>query len=179
LINFSVILIPILFSLGIGIMFKSIISGRGNNHRKELKNLLKEEALANRSKNIEIPENLFINPKEDFSFKDSLQNELLQKLKISVSNKANSLMIFPQKEPNIQLKKKYGPSTIKKIALYEGNYYQYVHSLNMFAEALIREGLYQEAREVIDYTIIHMKSDLNKSIELRDGIYKKIREGEN
>jgi len=163
----NTLLVPILFALGIGIIIRSIITGAGSRHRKEKGSFIKEETSANHSKNIPIPKELFINPKLDFATEFQLENELLKELKKSMLKKADKPMILPKKEANIELKKQYGPSTIKEIAKYEENYYKYIHSLNTFAETLIRENLLDEAKETLNYTIYHMESDLKKSLELR------------
>ena len=164
--NFGIVLIPALFALSVGIIFKSLVQGSGRRYKQEKDKFIREESLANRQKNFEIPADFFIKPLSNFGSSFELENEVLQKLNLSINKKSEKLMIFPQKEKSLELKKKYGSDALKKISNYEENYYSYVHTLNAFAQLLIDEGYFEEAKETINYIISHMKSDLQKSQDM-------------
>lgn len=183
---FLQILIPVLTFLGICVIFRSIISVPGTGYKKKLKRLLEEEQEANFSRTKEIPGELVIKPGLDFfdsplfDFDDTDEkHESLKRIKESTIKKGDRYMLrLSENLTNLELKKWFGPGNLEKISIYEGNYYNYLHSLNTFGELLEKNEMKEAAQKVLEHAIFEIKSSVVKSYQMLINIYKENKDSE-
>jgi len=182
-IMFSII-IPVMFFFGLGVAFRSIVSGTAKRESREAKKALAEDREANFSRSVAVPNEKFFTPNLDYlNIKDypNIQEDIvLSRLFESLERSANKKMIrLSPPMTNFEIKKTYGVVNLDLITTCEGNYYNYIHGLNNFAEALIKREQYDKAEAILKHCIVDAQSNVSKSFKLIMSLYegKKDRTG--
>ena len=142
----------------------------GNKRRdKSIDKLLQDDMVANfaRSRDLE-PEYFYTPDLSVLPIRDDAQNDILKKQSQLVGTSNLRMVRFPQKMGNIELKSKYGPANLEKIAGYEENYTRYISALLGWAEALLDHGGRQEKADaiaILENTVL-LGSDYRKTYKL-------------
>ena len=153
-----------------------ILSRRSIKNRHSIKNkFLEEEMEANAARKKDIEPEFFYYPTLDsLPLHEDADGEIKKKQEI-VKKHANLTMIyFPKKPTNLELKKAYGRANLEKITGYEENYSRYISSLVSWANALIEnggEGQKDDAINILENTV-KLGSEFSKTYMLLADHYK-------
>ena len=180
------ILLPVIAIFSIGIIFKTVVSNTNLNNIKTFKKVMEEEQRANFSRFKEIPQDLIITASPTFlneiefekydNLEDYTINTLIKYKNLLLIKSNRHMMRLNPLLANKELKKQFGIANLDNIIKGEENYYDYVHTLNTFAESLIKHNQYENAKKVLSHAIYDIDSNIIKSYSLLISLYKSIGE---
>ena len=140
----------LIFVVGIlGIV--TFLSFRGMRNRYALRDkFLEDEKKANAARARDVEAHFYFKPDLDsLPIRETTNAEVDKKQKY-VQKRGNLTMLrFPEKMTNLQLKSLYGLANLEKIVTYENNYNTYVSALVDWADTLISKGGEQEKTDAI------------------------------
>ena len=115
---------------------------------------LEEESKANSARRREVEPEFFYTPRLDFlPLRDNAEGEI-EKRQNQVRKCAESTMVhFPKKMTNLELKTAYGVANLEKVTGYEENYNRYILSLVEWAEALLKNGDTEDAVRILEKAV--------------------------
>lgn len=132
-----------------------------------IENFIETEREANETRRKDIDPSLFYTP--DLSAlpirgDNSKQEEKVLKLS------ERTMIRFPGRVTNIELKKAYGPMQLEIITQYEESFNSYLSALIELAEFRIENGLENEALRILEHTL-SLGSEYKKSYSLTADLY--------
>ena len=166
--------VPVLIAVTLGFIFKRFITKKRGEDLSDFRKVLEEEQEANFTRAREIPKDFLIVPNVSFlsdaTFRNanlSLEPENIASLeraeKMIMDKAVKPMAKLPSYMTNIEIKKAFGANNLDKIAMYEGYFYEYIHSINTYANLLLKFNLVENAEIVLKHGIYDMKSDIAKS----------------
>ena len=179
------IFIPVIAFIIMAMLFKGALSRDTRKRNESFEKILQEEQDANFYRSQNIPKEIFITADPSFLnnkiyTKEGYGNhisdaslETLEKLKDNITQKAKHTMVrLTPKVSNKDLKKQYGIANLDTLINGEESYYNYIHSLNIFAETLLKYEQHPQATDVLNHAVHNMKSSVIKSYTLLFDLYK-------
>lgn len=171
------ILTPVLFAIGIVIIFQTFLKRSSRNYEKQKEKFLKEEQEASYSRSNEIEEQRYIKPSIlDLKVIDVLDVKTEPDTEVyNIQSDILKLATKPMlhlKESNLELKKMYGVANLEYIIQCEENYNTFLSKLNSFAESLIKLQKTEEAIKILEEAI-KLGTDYSKSFKLLADLYNK------
>lgn len=172
---FLTLIPPVLFFLGILIIFQTFLRRSTKKSEKNKKAFIEEEREASfvRAKDIEQTkfikldiEKLNVLREEEAKTEREIYAYGLQK---SVLEKASKPMLHFEQN-NLELKKMYGPANLESIILYEENYNSFLNKLNSFSKALADADRKKEAIQILEEGI-ELGLDFSRSFILLADLY--------
>jgi len=141
---------------------------RGSKQRRNAINaFIEDEREANSARKHEIEGEFFFVP--DLAAIPLLNDGSAQEEKV-INFSKRTMISFPERVSNTELKKLYGPSQLESITQYEENYSDYLAALIALAERRIETGNSEEALVILEHTLA-LKSDYRKSYQLTAELY--------
>lgn len=174
--NFS-ILYPILLFAFIFFCFRVVINKRGESRRRYLEQLLDDEQASNFSRAKPIPDHVYVQLNTDFLHDPALTDypadladhvkTTLETMRTNALQKSKQPMMKIEKDQtNTMLKEAFGVANLEKIIAGDENLYNYLHSLNNYAELLIKSHMKPAATLVLQHAVHELGSEITKSHEL-------------
>lgn len=172
---FLTLIPPVLFFLGILIIFQTFLRRSTKKSEKNKKAFIEEEREASFVRAKDIEQTKFIKPdieklnvlkEEEAKTEREIYAYGLQK---SVLEKASKPMLHFEQN-NLELKKMYGPANLESIILYEENYNSFLNKLNSFSKALADADRKKEAIQILEEGI-ELGLDFSRSFILLADLY--------
>lgn len=172
---FLTLIPPVLFFLGILIIFQTFLRRSTKKSEKNKKAFIEEEREASFVRAKDIEQTKFIKPdieklnvlrEEEAKTEREIYAYSLQK---SVLEKASKPMLHFEQN-NLELKKMYGPANLESIILYEENYNSFLNKLNSFSKALADADRKKEAIQILEEGI-ELGLDFSRSFILLADLY--------
>jgi len=168
------IFVPLLFFIGIIIIFQTFLRRGDKSFKRKKEEFIKQELEASFSRAKDIEEYRFIKVNiNSFPIMQSANTEeekYAYKLQTAVIQKA-SLKMAHFNESNLELKKMYGATNLDSIIQYEENYTEFLRKLSSWANALVEADKKEEAIKVLEEGM-KLGLDYTKSIMLLADLYK-------
>lgn len=172
---FLTLIPPVLFFLGILIIFQTFLRRSTKKSEKNKKAFIEEEREASFVRAKDIEQTKFIKPdieklnvlrEEEAKTEREIYAYGLQK---SVLEKASKPMLHFEQN-NLELKKMYGPANLESIILYEENYNSFLNKINSFSKALADADRKKEAIQILEEGI-ELGLDFSRSFILLADLY--------
>ena len=156
IVNVGLILLIAIF------IFVGIKVGSRNRYKK-WNEYLAEDKAANSARRREVEPEFFYKPDLDsLPIKDDAEEKIKAKQEKVIKLAGNTMVRFPEKRTNVELKMAYGVANLEKVTGYEENYQRYISALVEWAEALIEHNNIEDAVEILEKTV-ELGSDFRKT----------------
>ena len=133
------------------------------NRYKKWNDYLEEDKAANTARRRDVEPEFFYTPDIDsLPINDDAEEKIKEKQEKVIRCAENTMVLFPEKRTNIELKKAYGVANLEKVVGYEENYQRYISALIEWAEALIEHNNSEDAAEILEKTV-EMGSEFRKT----------------
>jgi len=166
---FNVILI---FGL-VGILFLVFRNGFKNRYKLSNK-FLEDEMAANTARRREVePEFYYVPDIDALPVNENAEGDILKKQSHAISCASKTMLHFPKKMSNLELKKAYGVANLEIITGLEENYGRYISALLAWAEALLKEDAESTSAITILENTVQLGSEFRKSYLLLADYYGK------
>lgn len=167
---------PVLILVGILIIFKTLLKKSSRDYKKRKNEYIEKERLASFSRAKAIEQSRYIIPDiqkfpiiQEYEARSEKEIEAY-KIQKSVLEKAQKTMAHFE-ETNLELKQMYGVTNLETIIQCEENYSEFLHKLNLWANALVDADKKKDAIKVLEESI-NLGMDLSQGfIQLAD-LYK-------
>ena len=161
---FSVIFNRIAFSMLIILLLSAIMllfRHMGSKNRYRLRDqFLEEDMEANSSRGREVEKVYYYSPNlSTLPLRDDAEEPVKKKQERVQQLAQQTMLRFPRKLTNIELKTEYGVANLEKITGYEANYHRYISALIEWAEVLLEQESEQEKKDAIN--ILEHTSELD------------------
>ena len=163
--------------LGIAGIIYFYTSRKFNNRYGLMEQFLEEEMEANTARRREVePENFYSPKLEGLPIRKNAEGDVAKKQERVISSAQQTMVRFPEKMTNLELKKAYGVMNLEKVTGYEENYNRYVMALVNWADSLLASDSPWAKADAIAIleTTLEMGSEFRKTyMHLADYYYEK------
>ncbi|MCL2398163.1 MAG: hypothetical protein FWC91_00280 [Defluviitaleaceae bacterium] len=149
---FAVVFDRVVFSMLIILVLSAVMlffRYKGSRNRYRLRDqFLEEDMEANSTRGREVEKVYYYSPNlTSLPMRDDAEGNVKKKQDRVQQVAQQTMLRFPRKLTNIELKTEYGVANLEKITGYEANYHRYVSALVEWAEALLEQESEQEFKQ--------------------------------